>query len=91
VIDTGIDLANPELDAVSGTNCVKPGTSAQDDNGHGTNVAGIIAARNTGSGVVGVAPGHARVRREGPQQPLPSARSRSSCAGSTGSRPTRPR
>ena len=57
VIDTGIDLANPELDAVSGTNCVKPGTSAQDDNGHGTNVAGIIAARNTGSGVVGVAPG----------------------------------
>jgi subtilisin len=57
VIDTGVDLANPELDAVSGTNCVKPGTSAQDDNGHGTNVAGIIAARNTGSGVVGVAPG----------------------------------
>ena len=57
VIDTGIDLANPELDAVSGINCVKPGTAAQDDNGHGTNVAGIIAARNTGSGVVGVAPG----------------------------------
>jgi subtilisin len=57
VIDSGIDLANPELAAVSGVNCVKPGTSAQDDNGHGTNVAGIIAARNTGSGVVGVAPG----------------------------------
>ena len=57
VLDTGIDLANPDLDAVTGTNCVKPGTSAQDDNGHGTNVAGIIAARNTGSGVVGVAPG----------------------------------
>jgi subtilisin family serine protease len=57
VIDSGIDLANAELDAVSGTNCVKPGTPAQDDNGHGTNVAGIIAARNTGKGVVGVAPG----------------------------------
>jgi subtilisin family serine protease len=57
VIDSGVDLANPELDAVSGVNCVKPGTSAQDDNGHGTNVAGIIAARNSGSGVVGVAPG----------------------------------
>jgi subtilisin family serine protease len=57
VIDTGIDLGNADLDAVSGTNCVKPGTAAQDDNGHGTNVAGIIAARNTGSGVVGVAPG----------------------------------
>jgi subtilisin len=57
VIDSGIDLAGAELDAVSGTNCVKPGTPAQDDNGHGTNVAGIIAARNTGKGVVGVAPG----------------------------------
>ena len=57
VIDSGIDLANTELDAVSGVNCVKPGASAQDDNGHGTNVAGIVAARNTGKGVVGVAPG----------------------------------
>ena len=57
VLDTGIDLANQELDAVTGVNCVKPGTPAQDDNGHGTNVAGIVAARNTGTGVVGVAPG----------------------------------
>jgi subtilisin len=57
VLDTGVDLANSDLDAVSGTNCIKPGAAAQDDNGHGTNVAGIIAARNTGSGVVGVAPG----------------------------------
>jgi len=57
VLDTGVDLANPDLDAVTGTNCVKPGTPAQDDNGHGTNVAGIIAARNDGKGVVGVAPG----------------------------------
>lgn len=57
VIDSGIDLAHAELDAVSGVNCVKPGTPAQDDNGHGTNVAGIVAARNTGTGVVGVAPG----------------------------------
>ena len=57
VLDTGIDLANQELDAATGVNCVKPGTPAQDDNGHGTNVAGIVAARNTGKGVVGVAPG----------------------------------
>jgi len=58
VLDTGIDLANTaELQAESGVNCVKPNTPAQDDNGHGTNVAGIIAARNTGKGVVGVAPG----------------------------------
>ena len=57
VLDTGVDLANPDIDAVTGTNCVSPGKPAQDDNGHGTNVAGIIAARNNGNGVVGVAPG----------------------------------
>jgi subtilisin family serine protease len=57
VLDSGIDLTNGDLTAASGTNCVKPGTSAQDDNGHGTNVAGIIGARDQGAGVVGVAPG----------------------------------
>jgi subtilisin family serine protease len=57
VIDTGVDLDHPDLSAVNGTNCVNPGTSADDDNGHGTHVAGTIAARNTGLGVVGVAPG----------------------------------
>jgi subtilisin len=57
VLDTGIDLANSDLNAVSGVNCVKSGASAQDDNGHGTSVAGIIAAKDQGTGVVGVAPG----------------------------------
>lgn len=58
VIDTGIDLANTDLNAVSGTNCVNPGSPANDDNGHGTHVAGTIAARgDNGSGVVGVVPG----------------------------------
>lgn len=56
-LDTGIDLSNSDLNAASGTNCIKSGTAAQDDNGHGTNVAGIIAARDQGAGVVGVAPG----------------------------------
>lgn len=57
ILDTGIDLNNTDLNAVSATNCINPGTPAQDDNGHGTNVAGIIAARDQGAGVVGVAPG----------------------------------
>ena len=60
VIDTGVDLnnaTNPELDAVSATNCIDPAASAQDDHGHGTHVAGTIAASNAGAGVVGVAPG----------------------------------
>ncbi len=55
VIDTGIDLSQPDLNAVNGKNCVGDGP-AQDDQGHGTHVAGSIAARNNGSGVVGVAP-----------------------------------
>jgi subtilisin family serine protease len=56
VIDSGIDLDHPDLNAVGGVNCVGPG-APDDDNGHGTHVAGTIAARNNGSGVVGVAPG----------------------------------
>jgi subtilisin family serine protease len=57
VLDTGVDLSNPDIAALSGTNCIKPGTPAQDDNGHGTHVAGVVAARNAGRDVVGVAPG----------------------------------
>ncbi|HEX2084762.1 MAG TPA: EAL domain-containing protein [Solirubrobacteraceae bacterium] len=57
VLDTGIDLKSPDLNAVAGVNCVSSLAAPQDDNGHGTHVAGTIAARNAGSGVVGVAPG----------------------------------
>lgn len=57
VLDTGLDLANADLRVAGGVNCVKPGTSPTDDHGHGTHVAGTLAGRNTGTGVVGVAPG----------------------------------
>lgn len=56
VIDTGIDLGHPDLNVVHGVNCIGAGP-AQDDNGHGTHVAGTIGAENDGGGVVGVAPG----------------------------------
>jgi len=57
VLDTGIDLGHRDLNATAGTNCVTSGAAPQDDQGHGTHVAGIIGARNDGEGVVGVAPG----------------------------------
>lgn len=59
VIDTGIDLSHPDLSAniASASKTCVPGTrNAKDDNGHGTHVAGTIAAVNNSSGVVGVAP-----------------------------------
>jgi subtilisin len=59
VIDTGIEAAHPDLAAnvVGGTNCSTGGKRSFDDgHGHGTHVAGIIAALDNGDGVVGVAP-----------------------------------
>jgi subtilisin family serine protease len=57
VIDPGIQLSHPDLNAVAGRNCVRSNRSPNDDNGHGTHVSGTIGARNQGTGVVGVAPG----------------------------------
>ncbi|MFQ5962283.1 MAG: S8 family serine peptidase [Candidatus Methylomirabilales bacterium] len=59
VIDTGIDPCHPDLVAnyKGGKNLLKKGNNPPlDDNGHGTHVAGIIAAAANGFGVVGVAP-----------------------------------
>ncbi|MCW2799045.1 MAG: hypothetical protein JWQ70_517 [Aeromicrobium sp.] len=46
VVDTGVSASHPDLKGrvLSGTDLVAPGTSANDENGHGTHVAGIIAA-----------------------------------------------
>ena len=57
VIDTGVDVDHPDVNYAGGRNCVSAGAAPDDDNGHGTHVAGTIAARNNGAGVVGVAPG----------------------------------
>lgn len=56
VIDTGISHSHPDLAVAGGINLVRPGRAPNDDNGHGSHVAGIIAALDNPVGVVGVAP-----------------------------------
>jgi subtilisin family serine protease len=57
IIDTGIDYRHSELAAAfkGGFNFVARTADPLDDAGHGTHVAGTIAAANDGAGVVGIA------------------------------------
>lgn len=62
VIDSGIDLDHPDLnvDASRGFNAFtsgRDGKDLDDGNGHGTHVAGTIAAIDNNEGVIGVAAG----------------------------------
>ncbi len=59
IIDTGIDLDHPDLNVnkTLSKTFVTRTTTAEDDNGHGSHCAGIVAAKNNDIGVVGVAAG----------------------------------
>ncbi|MFC5467354.1 S8 family peptidase [Cohnella suwonensis] len=58
VIDTGVDFEHPDLhhSLERGINLLQRMTLPQDDNGHGTHIAGTIAAANELQGMIGVAP-----------------------------------
>ncbi len=59
IIDTGIDLDHPDLfvNTTLDKDFINNDLIADDDNGHGTHCAGIVAAKNNTEGVVGVAAG----------------------------------
>lgn len=58
VLDTGIDLEHPDLEdrILGGIDLVNRDNEPLDDNGHGSGVAGILAASENGEGLVGIAP-----------------------------------
>jgi subtilisin family serine protease len=58
VVDTGINKRHRDLKAnvKGGYNCIAESTNFNDDHGHGSHCAGIIAAVDNRIGVVGVAP-----------------------------------
>jgi subtilisin family serine protease len=58
VLDTGIDLMHPDLKQriMAHTSCISSAKTGNDDNGHGSHVAGIIGGIDNSFGVIGVAP-----------------------------------
>jgi subtilisin family serine protease len=70
VVDTGVDRTHPDLNYAGGKNCRRdlPSGAGVDLEGHGTLVAGVAAAIDDHTGVVGVAPSRQDLVRQSPRQ-----------------------
>lgn len=57
IVDSGIDLDHPDLNVDAGRSAYFVGRNADDENGHGSHVAGTVAAIDNAIGTIGVAAG----------------------------------
>jgi subtilisin family serine protease len=56
IVDTGISATHPDLAVAGGFNAFNATAAPDDEHGHGTHVAGTVAALDNEIGVVGMAP-----------------------------------
>ncbi|WP_144507355.1 S8 family serine peptidase [Bacillus mycoides] len=56
ILDTGIDMEHTDLKIKDGISFVDNHPDFDDDNGHGTHLAGIVAAQDNEVGITGIAP-----------------------------------
>ncbi|MBI3961758.1 MAG: S8 family serine peptidase, partial [Deinococcus sp.] len=56
VVDSGVRSDHPDLEVLPGYDFIDQDADPADQHGHGTHVAGIIAARRNGLGAAGLAP-----------------------------------
>jgi subtilisin family serine protease len=57
VLDTGVSLDHPDLNVYRNVTFINGTLNGNDDNSHGSIVAGIAAAKNNDEGIAGTAPG----------------------------------